>query len=71
MGYLFLAVIAALGLGVGLGLLVARLGDAIESIDPDRPPTMFRVAARWWRPLRCLVRGLVGKGVVGASRAHT
>jgi len=70
MGYLFLAVVTALGLGVGLGLLVARLGDAVESVDPNDPPALMRVAARWRRALRSVVIDLVDKGI-GASRART
>ena len=40
------AVIIALGLGVSLGLLLARVGDAVESFDPDDPPALRRVADR-------------------------
>ena len=64
------AVLIALGLGVGLGLLVARLGDAVESVDPNDPPALLRVAARWRRALRSLVSDLADKGI-GAYRACT
>jgi hypothetical protein len=40
------AVLIALGLGVSLGLLIARIGDAVESFDPDDPPALLRIAAR-------------------------
>lgn len=60
----------ALGLGTGLGLLIARLGDAVESFDPDHPPALLRVAARWRRALRSLVSDLVDKGI-GAHRTRT
>jgi len=64
------AVLIALGLGAGLGLLVARLGDAVESFDPDHPPALLRVAARWRRALRSPVSDLVDKGIV-AYRTRT
>ena len=64
------AVLIALGLGVGLGLLVARLGDAVESVDPNDPPALLRVAARWRRALRSLVSDLADKGI-GAYRTWT
>lgn len=53
------AVLMALGVGAGLGLLIARLGDAVESLDPDAPPALLRVAAGWRRALRTAVRDLV------------
>jgi len=58
------AVLLALGLGAGLGVLIARLGDAVESFDPDDPPALLRVAARWRRALRSPVSDLVDKGIV-------
>ena len=64
------AVLIALGLGVGLGLLVARLGDAVESVDPNDPPALLRVAAPWRRALRSLVSDLADKGI-GAYRTCT
>ena len=64
------AVLIALGLGVGLGLLVARLGDAVESVDPNDPPALLRGAARWRRALRSLVSDLADKGI-GAYRTCT
>ena len=64
------AVLMALGLGVGLGLLVARLGDAVESVDPNDPPALRRVAARWRRARRSLVSDLADKGI-GAYRTCT
>jgi hypothetical protein len=72
-----LAVLLALGFGAGLGLLIARLGDAVDSFDSDAPPPLLRVAARWRRALRSPVRDLVDKGLVayrarprGHSPAH-
>jgi hypothetical protein len=64
------AVLIGLILGGGLGLLVARLGDAVESVDPNDPPALMRVAARWRRALRSVVSDLADKGI-GASRART
>jgi len=63
------AVLLALGFGAGLGLLIARLGDAVESFGPDHPPALLRVATRWRLALRTLVRDLVDKGI-GAYRAR-
>ena len=63
------AVIIALGLGVSLGLLLARVGDAGESFDPDDPPALRRVAARWRRALRSPVSHRVDKGI-GADRTR-
>ena len=65
-----LAVLIALGLGAGLGLLVARLGDAVESVDPNNPPALLRVAARWRRALRSLVSDLADTAI-GAYRTCT
>jgi hypothetical protein len=62
------AVLMALVLGAGLGLLVARLGDAVESVDPNNPPALLRVAARWRRGVRSVVSDLAGKGI-GAYRS--
>ena len=64
------AVLLALGLGAGLGLLLARLGDAVESFDPAHPPALLRVAARWRRALRSPVSDLADKGI-GAYRTRT
>jgi hypothetical protein len=64
------AVLMALVLGAGLGLLVARLGDAVESFDPDDPPALLRVAARWRRAVRSVVSDLADKGI-GAYRTCT
>ena len=64
------AVLIALGLGVGLGRLVARLGDAVASFDPDDPPAFLRIAARWRRALRSLVGDRVDQGI-GAYRTRT
>ena len=64
------AVLIGLILGGGLGLLLARLGDAVESVDPNDPPALMRVAARWRRALRSVVSDLADKGI-GASRART
>jgi len=64
------AVLIALGLGAGLGLLVARLGDAVESVDPNNPPALLRVAARWRRALRSLVSDLADTAI-GAYRTCT
>ena len=57
------AVLIALVLGAGLGLLVAWLGDAVESFDPEDPPALLRVAARWRRALRSVVSDLADKGI--------
>ena len=65
-----LAVLLALGFGAGLGLLIARLGDAVESFDSDAPPAPLRVAARWRRALRSPVSALIDKGI-GAFRTRT
>lgn len=59
-----LAVLLALGFGAGLGLLIARLGDAVEAFDSDAPPALLRVAARWRRALQSPVSDLVDKGIV-------
>jgi hypothetical protein len=64
------AVLIALGLGVGLGLLLARVGDAVESFDPDNPPALLRIAARWRRALRSPLSDLVDTGI-GAYRTQT
>jgi hypothetical protein len=64
------AVLIALGLGASLGLLIARIGDAVESFDPDDPPALLRVAARWRRALRSPVSALIDKGI-GAYRTRT
>jgi hypothetical protein len=64
------AVLMALVLGAGLGRLVARLGDAVESVDPDDPPALLRVAARWRRTVRSVVSDLADKGI-GAYRTCT
>ena len=64
------ALLIALGLGAGLGLLLARVGDAVESFDPDHPPALLRIAARWGRALRSPVSDLVDKGIV-AYRTRT
>jgi hypothetical protein len=64
------AVLIALGLGVGLGRLVARLGEAVESFDPEHPPALLRIAACWRRALRSLVSDLVDKGI-GAHRTRS
>ena len=64
------AVLIALVLGAGLGLLVAWLGDAVESFDPEDPPALLRVAARWRRALRSLVSDLADT-VLGAYRTCT
>ena len=61
------AVLIALGLGVGLGLLIAGLGDAVEAFDPDHPPALLRIAGRWRRALRSPVSALMVKGI-GAYR---
>ena len=63
-------VLIALGLGASLGLLIARLGDAVESFDPDDPPAPLRIAARWRRAIRSPVSDLVDKGI-GAFRTRT
>jgi hypothetical protein len=63
------AVLMALGVGVGLGLLIARVGDAVESFDPDAPPALLRVAAGWRRALRSAVSDLVEQGI-GAYRTR-
>jgi hypothetical protein len=68
------AVLLALGLGAGLGVLLARLGDAVESFDPEDPPTLLRVAARWRRALRSPVSGLIDKGIFAyrtRTRSHS
>ena len=59
-----LAVLLALGFGAGLGFLIARLGDAVESFDSDSPPALLRVAARWRRPPRSPVSDHVDNGAV-------
>ena len=64
------AVLSALILGAGLGRLVARLGDAVEAVDPKNPPALLRVAARGRRGLRSIVSDLAGKGI-GAYRTWT
>ena len=64
------SVLIALGLGVSLGLLIARIGDAVESFDPDDPPALLRVAARWRRARRSPVSALIDKGI-GAFRTRT
>jgi len=53
------AVLIALGLGVGLGLLLVRVGDAVESFDPDDQPALLRIAAGWRRAIRSPVRDLM------------
>ncbi len=63
-------VLIALGLGVGLGLLLVRLGDAVESVNPEDPPALLRVAARWRRAFRSPVNGFADKGI-GAHRTRT
>jgi hypothetical protein len=63
------AVFVALGIGVGLGLLIARVGDAVESFDPDAPPALLRVPAGWRRALRLAVSDLVDQGI-GAYRTR-
>ena len=64
------AVLIALGLGASLGLLIARLGDAVKSFDPDHPPVLLRVAARWRRAIRFPVSDLVDEGI-GVYRTRT
>jgi hypothetical protein len=59
-----LAVLLALGFGAGLGLLIARLGDAVESFDPADPPALLRLAARSRRALRFPLSDLADKGIV-------
>jgi len=49
----------ALVLGVGLGLLLVTLGDAIGPSDPDDSGTLIRLAARSLRVARSGVGELV------------
>ena len=63
------AVLMALGIGVGLGLLIARVSDAVESFGPVAPPAFLRVAAGWRRTLRSAASDLVDQGI-GAYRTR-